>query len=126
MSEKMEWHRNRVKDLECFNNENRETIISLQSEKSNLKAIIAKELSENDDFGAEYVIASILKEENAKLREALRFYADHEEMLDFVGDDHKALGCIPSIDDFETIPHEPSRFFGKRARLALKECEDGK
>lgn len=40
-------------------------------EVQNLKSIIAKELSENDAFGSEYVIASILREENAKLKAAL-------------------------------------------------------
>jgi hypothetical protein len=46
-------------------------IANLQQENANLRAIIAKELSENDDFGSEFVITSILKEEIAKLRDEL-------------------------------------------------------
>lgn len=43
---------------------------ALQAENERLKSIIAKEMSENDEFGAEYVHVNILKEENAKLRAA--------------------------------------------------------
>jgi hypothetical protein len=41
----------------------------------NLKKIIAKELNENDDFGSEFVMVNILREENKRLREALEHYA---------------------------------------------------
>ncbi len=43
-------------------------IESLRAENSNLKSIIAKEMSENDEFGAEYVHVNILKAENAELK----------------------------------------------------------
>ena len=40
----------------------------LQKENENLKAIIAKELSENDEFGCEFVLTTILKAENEVLK----------------------------------------------------------
>lgn len=40
----------------------------MQSEIKNLKSIIAKEMSENDEFGAEYVHVNILKSELAAAR----------------------------------------------------------
>ena len=43
----------------------------LQTENANLKKIIAKELSENDEFGSEFVIVSILKEREQKLLEVI-------------------------------------------------------
>jgi len=49
----------KLKELELKNEK-------LMAENSNLKNIIAKELSENDEFGAEFVIVNILKE---KLKE---------------------------------------------------------
>jgi hypothetical protein len=44
----------------------------LWKENENLRAIIRKELSENDEFGAEYVHVSILRRENEELREKLK------------------------------------------------------
>lgn len=41
---------------------------SVQEEVDNIKKILAKELSENDKLGAEYVLINILKEEIKKLR----------------------------------------------------------
>ena len=38
------------------------TVDKLKEENENLKKIIAKELSENDEFGAEFVHVNILKE----------------------------------------------------------------
>ena len=43
----------------------------LQQENDRLKKIIAKELSENDDLGCEFVYVNILKQENKIMREAL-------------------------------------------------------
>ena len=40
-----------------------ETIAQLHAEIANLKSIIAKELSENDEFGSEFVLVNILKSE---------------------------------------------------------------
>lgn len=40
----------------------------LLDENRRLKSIVAKEVSENDEFGAEYVIAQILRNENEELR----------------------------------------------------------
>lgn len=40
-------------------------------ENENLKKIIAKELSENDEFGSEFVLVNILKDKNAELNSQL-------------------------------------------------------
>lgn len=47
----------------------------LKQENENLKKIIAKELNENDEFGAEFVHVCILKQENERLTEDRNFYA---------------------------------------------------
>ena len=44
----------------------------LWRENENLRAIIRKELSENDEFGAEYVHVSILRRENEELRKEIK------------------------------------------------------
>lgn len=41
-----------------------------------LEKIIAKELSENDEFGAEFVHVNILKDENARLKKANKVLRD--------------------------------------------------
>lgn len=38
---------------------------------ANLKKIIAEEISENDEFGSEFVIAGILRAENQKLKQLI-------------------------------------------------------
>lgn len=43
----------------------------LKKENENLRKIIAKEIGENDEFGSEFVIASILRAENQKLRQLI-------------------------------------------------------
>jgi hypothetical protein len=43
----------------------------LKKENNNLRKIIAKEVSENDEFGSEFVIAQILREEKRVLIEKL-------------------------------------------------------
>lgn len=59
---------------------------ALQAENERLKSIIAKEMSENDEFGAEYVHVSILKAEIAKLKEAYGVVrSDMKEILEVVG-----------------------------------------
>ena len=90
-------------------------ITQLEAENANLKKIIAKELSENDDCGSEFVIARISREENAKLKDALKWYADRNNWKrsleskwadTLVNQDCALLNCG-----------------GGRARIALKECE---
>lgn len=47
-----------------------------KQEITRLHRIIAKELTENDELGAEYTYVLTLKDENARLREALDFYSE--------------------------------------------------
>lgn len=67
--------------------EMRDQYHELKEELERLKKIIAKELSENDEFGCEFVMVNILREENKRFREALKnielyknmtHYPDHE------------------------------------------------
>lgn len=48
-----------------------ERVDALESEVERLKRIVARELSENDELGSEYVYVVALKEDNIRLREAL-------------------------------------------------------
>lgn len=52
--------------------------IRLKAENENLKSIIAKELSENDEFGAEFVHVNILKEKLRIAVDALKEVRDYD------------------------------------------------
>ena len=91
-------------------------ISALEAENRNLKSIIAKEISENDEFGAEYVIASILRKENAKLREALKAVQKH-------GLDHYE-DCPNASYSYESCDCDMAKT-ELLIRNALKECEGG-
>lgn len=43
----------------------------LLKENEQLKKLLTKELSENDEFGMEYTVIVLLKDENAKLKKQL-------------------------------------------------------
>lgn len=47
-------------------------VSNLNEENDRLKKIIAKELSENDEFGSEFVMINILKEKLSVAKEALK------------------------------------------------------
>lgn len=52
-----------------------------ENEIANLKKIIAKELSENDELGCEFVYVGILKAQADSLAAALEFYASPESAI---------------------------------------------
>jgi hypothetical protein len=97
--------------------EAKKRIENLEAENCNLKSIIAKELSCNDDFCSEFVIASILRAENAKLREALN--AVQKQGLCHYSDctncDYEDNNCDCGAEKTELI-----------VKNALEECESGK
>lgn len=53
----------------------------LKDENTRFKKIIAKELNENDDFGSEFVIASILRRENETYKEKLKIATEALEEI---------------------------------------------
>lgn len=71
-------------------------INKLQNENKNLKKIIAKELSENDELGCEFVYVAILKDEIELLKRKLELalcylkvganYKDKDDCTGFCGD----------------------------------------
>lgn len=92
----------------------------LETEIKNLKSIIAKELNENDEFGKEYVITTILQDENAKLRETLKWYADDDNWVKSRPLHYERI----NIDDVEVRNASLLSYIGgKRARNVLKELE---
>lgn len=51
-------------------------IAQLEAENKRLERIIAKELTENDELGSEFVYVGALKAQNKQLREALKSLSD--------------------------------------------------
>lgn len=87
----------------------------LKSKNRDLEKIIAKEISENDDFGSEFVIASILRNKLDTAKKALEFYADVNSYNYFPATSDPECGAfVGFVEENEA---------GDRARQALKEME---
>ncbi len=92
-----------------------------QDEIARLNKIILKELSENDELGAEFIYVRALKAENQRLREVLEFYGNLETWeTDNIWSTNRKF-CIMTTKDMEYFKELQDSYCGKRARQALKE-----
>lgn len=75
LAAELEFSKSETAERESMNRLHLKTMKQLENENEKLKRIIAKELTENDELGCEFVYVNILKRANAELIEALRYYA---------------------------------------------------
>lgn len=86
--------RARIKELEACEfawEQQRRKVEQLRAENERLKKILAREMSENDEIGSEFVYVGILKTENIRLRAVLEQTFHH---LIIITGDHQSPPLI--------------------------------
>lgn len=118
-------------------NEMKEEIIKIKKENENLKRIIAKDLNENDEFGAEFVHVNILKNEISKLkksrevlRQACEFYGDIDNWDIYKNKGYEYFNFTfqrinkNDLEAFAIGIDMADRYGGKKAREAIKQDDE--
>ena len=91
--------KNVMEYYETFNGRLKSEIKELELENERLKKIIAKELSENDELGSEFVLVNILKKQNAKYKDALSNIGAYFDCLNCEGLMSSELVCDDHLFD---------------------------